>query len=202
MKRRTLLKSAGSALAAVAVRAARLFALPRPFDTAAPAAVEPRQLTPDAISMLHEIAPTVLPSALGRARTRAVVERFVAWTRDYHEGVALSHGYGHPRLQKTGPTPAPTYISQLAALDRDARARGGRWAALDREQQRAILDASIAASGVRGLPLRPMGQHAIVDLMALYFRSSEANDDCYQAMIGRETCRAIPVTVRKPEPRG
>jgi hypothetical protein len=141
----------------------------------------------------------VLPSALGTARTRAVVDRFVVWVRDYQEGVALAHGYGHPRLAKSGPTPAVKYITQLADLDRQARARGGRWSTLDRDQQRALLDAAFTAAGVRNLPPRPIGQHVIADLMALYFRSSEANDDCYRALIGRETCRTIAITVRKPE---
>jgi hypothetical protein len=186
MKRRTLLQWVAAASAALPLRPLRLFA-------------QPRELTPEAIAMLHEIAPTVLPSALGAARTRAVVDRFVIWTRDYREGVALAHGYGHPRLQKSGPTPAPAYAAQLAALDREARARGGRWSALERDQQRAILDAAFAAAGVRNLPPRPTGQHVVADLMAMYFRSSEANDDCYKAMIGRETCRPIPVTVRRPE---
>jgi len=161
----------------------------------------PRQLTPDAIAMLNEIAPTVLPSSLGDVQTRRVVDRFVAWTRGYQEGVALAHGYGHPRLVKSGATPAPTYIAQLAALAAEARAKGGRWTSLDVEARRAILDAALKQANVRNLPPRPIGQHVVADLMAFYFRSTEANDECYKAMIGRETCRAIPVTVRKPEPR-
>ncbi len=186
MKRRTLLQSMAAATAALPLRTVHLFA-------------QPRELTAEAVSLLHEIAPTVLPSTLGAARVRAVVDRFVAWVRDYQEGVALAHGYGHPRLVKSGPTPAPAYIAQLAEIDRQAKTRGARWSALDREQQRAILDAAFAAARVRTLPPRPMGQHVIADLMALYFRSSEANDDCYGALIGRETCRPIAITVRRPE---
>ncbi|HZT75647.1 MAG TPA: hypothetical protein VFA27_03255 [Vicinamibacterales bacterium] len=194
MKRRTLLHSLAAALAALAMRPLRVLA------QGARAASSTRELTPDAIAMLHEIAPTVLPSALGARGARDVADRFVQWVRQYEEGVALAHGYGHPRLQKSGPTPAPQYVAQLAALDREARAHGARWSALDRETQRAILDAAFAAAGVRTLPPRPMGQHVIVDLMAIYFRSSQANDDCYRAQIGRETCRPIAITVRAPAP--
>ena len=161
---------------------------------------EPSELTPDAVAMLHEIAPTVLPASLGTARIRATVERFVAWTRGYREGVALAHGYGHPRLQKSGRTPVPAYIAQLSALDKAARAKGAAWAALDVESRRAILDDAFTKAGVRGLPPRPLGQHVVADLMAFYFRSSEANDDCYNAMINREVCRPILVTTKKPEP--
>src|SRR5881394_705986 len=101
---------------------------------------QPRELTPDAIAELHEIAPTVLPSTLGAAQVRSITDKFVAWTRGYREGVALTHGYGHPRLQKSGPSPVPGYLSQLTALRDEASAKGGRWSALDPETRRAILD--------------------------------------------------------------
>ena len=160
---------------------------------------QPRELTPDAIAELHEIAPTVLPSALGAVRVRAITDKFVGWTRGYREGVALTHGYGHPRLQKTGASPVPVYVSQLAALRAEARAKGARWASLDYDTRRALLEAAFAKAGVRNLPPRPLGQHVIADLMVFYFRSTEANDECYHALINREVCRPIAITTRKPE---
>jgi hypothetical protein len=48
-------------------------------------------------------------------------------------------------------------------------------------------------------PPRPSGQHVVADLMAFYFRSSDANDDCYNALINREVCRPIAITTRRPE---
>jgi len=75
----------------------------------------------------------VLPESLGVARVRTIADRFVGWTKGYREGVALSHGYGHPRLQRSGASPVPTYLAQLAALDAEARAHGGRWPTLDLE---------------------------------------------------------------------
>jgi hypothetical protein len=188
MQRLTLLQLIGSATAAVPFHEIRLWA-------------QPRELSADGIAQLHDIAPTVLPSSIGADRVRAEVDRFVAWTRGYREGVALAHGYGHPRLQKSGASPVPGYVAQLASLDADARARGGRFSTLDLEARRALLDASIAKAGVRNLPGRPTGQHVAVDLMALYFRSSAANDDCYHAMIQREICRPIEITIRRPEPK-
>ncbi len=187
MQRRTLLQWAASAAAVLPFERIRLLA-------------QPRELTPEAIAILREVAPTVLPVSLGTARVNGIVDRFVAWTRGYREGVPLAHGYGHPRLQKTGPSPVPRYGLQLAALDRQARAHGGRWTALDLEARRAMLDAAFAAAGIRNLPPRPAGQHVVADLMACYFRSSEANDDCYKALINREVCRPIAVTIRRPEP--
>jgi hypothetical protein len=189
IKRRTLLQWMASMAAVLPFERVRLWA-------------QPRELTPDAIRFLHEVAPTVLPASIGDARIRETVDRFVAWTRGYQEGVALAHGYGHPRLQKSGATPVPAYLTQLSALESDARAKGARWPALQLDTRRAILDDSIAKAGVRNLPQRPSGQHVVVDLMATYFRSSEANDDCYRAQIGRETCRTISVTLVKPRPKG
>jgi hypothetical protein len=162
---------------------------------------QPRELTPEAVATLRQIAPTVLPSSLGATRTAAVVDKFAAWTRGYREGVPLAHGYGHPRLVRSGPSPAPGYIAQLAAIDAEARATGGQWSTIGQETRRAILDRAFTKAGVRGLPPRPAGQHVVADLMAFYFRSSEANDDCYNANINREVCRPIAITVRKPEPR-
>jgi len=180
MKRRTLLKGMAGAAASLPVLSSPLLA-------------QPQQLDGDSISLLHEIATTVLLSSLGDVRRRAVVDRFVAWTRGYQEGVALAHGYGHPRLQKSGPSPLPMYIAQLAELK--------NWSSLDLEKRRAMLDAAFTKANIRNLPPRPMGQHVVADLMAFYFRSSDANDDCYKAAIGRETCRTIALTVRKPDPR-
>ena len=188
MKRRTLLQWLAAIPAMLPFGPLRVFA-------------QPRELTPDAIAALHEIAPTVLPATLGDNRTRNVTDKFVAWTRGYREGVALTHGYGHPRLQKSGPSPVPGYVAQLSALSAEARAKGGTWSALDLETRRALLDAAFTKAGVRQLPARPGGQHVVADLMAFYFRSSEANDDCYHALINREVCRPIAITTRKPAPR-
>jgi hypothetical protein len=187
MKRRTLLQWTAALAGVLPFQRVKLFAQSR------------RELTADAIAMLHEIAPTVLPSALGPARTRAVVDRFVAWTRGYREGVPLAHGYGHPRLVRSGASPVPAYLTQLTALESDARAAGGRWVALDANTRRAILDAAFTKSGIRNLPPRPAGQHVVADLLAFYFRSSEANDDCYNALINREVCRPIAITTKRPD---
>src|SRR5437762_11720226 len=146
MLRRTLLRWIASAVAFVPIARVRLFA-------------QPRELTPDAIATLRELAPTVLPAALGARRVDAVVDKFIAWTRGYREGVALAHGYGHPRLQKSGASPVPRYGAQLAALEAAARAKGARWSALDLDTRRALLDEAFKAASVRNLPGRPAGQH-------------------------------------------
>src|SRR5260370_29345546 len=126
MKRRTLLQWIGSIAAVLPLERIRLFA-------------QPRELTPEAIATLHEIAPTVIPASLGGARIRATADKFVAWTRGYRERVPLAHGYGHPRLRRTAASPAPVYISQLAALDAAAPAKAGRWSPPALQARRAPL---------------------------------------------------------------
>lgn len=99
-----------------------------------------------------------------------------------------------------GTTPASRYLSQLADLDAAAGAKGQKWPALDIETRRSLLDASLTKAGVRNLPARPMGQHVVADLMAFYFRSSAANDLCYNAQIRREICRPIAISTKRPAP--
>jgi hypothetical protein len=187
MKRRTVLQRIGAIAAMLPLDRLRLFA-------------QPRELTAEAVAILHDIAPTVLPASIGAARIRETTDKFVAWTRGYREGVALLHGYGHPRLEKSPPSPVPAYVRQLAALAAEARAKGGRWTALDLETRRALLDTAFVNAGVAALPARPAGQHVIADLMAFYFRSSEANDHAYSALINRAVCRPIAITTKKPAP--
>ena len=187
MLRRTLLRWAASTVALLPFDRVRLLA-------------QPRELSPDALAVLREVAATVLPASLEASRIDATVDAFVVWMRGYREGVPLAHGYGHPRLQKSGPSPVPRYGVQLSALDRAARGKGARWTGLDLETRRALLDEAFTAANVRNLPGRPNGQHVVADLMAFYFRSSAANDDCYRALINREVCRPIAITTKRPEP--
>jgi hypothetical protein len=159
-----------------------------------------RTLTPEAVATLRDVGPTVLPSSIGADTVSTVCERFVAWANDYQEGVPLEHGYGHPRLVRSAPSPVPDYAAQLAALEAAARSRGGRFSTLPLETRRALLDSSLKAAGVTDLPGRPAGRHVVADLMAFYFRSSEANDEAYRARIGRRTCRPIKLTAEHPAP--
>ena len=189
MNRRTLLQLMASAAATIAVPINRVLLF-----------AQPRELTPESVTTLHEIGSTVLPASLGAGKVSATVDAFVAWTRGYREGAQLSPGYGHPRLVRAKSTPVPIYVAQLAALDAAARAKGAAFASLPIETRRAILDESLTKSGVKGLPQRPTGQHVVSDLMAHFFRSSEANDLAQQADIERQVCRKIAMTEVRPAP--
>jgi hypothetical protein len=183
MKRRRALKTLATAAAALPLMRVELRA---------------DELPSAQVAILRDVAATVLPSAIGSRGQNDAVDQFLAWIRDYKEGVALSHGYGEPRLVKSGPSPAAAYTRQLTDLEREANARGGRFGALPVETRRELLDIAFTAAEIRNLPGRPDGKHVIADLMAHYFRSSGANDLCYNARIGRNTYRAIRVTTVRP----
>lgn len=187
MRRRTLLQALLSTVPAASLARVRLGA-------------QVRDLTPEAIATLREVAATVLPPSIGADRVSLVVDRFVAWTKDYEEGVALAHGYGHPRLVLSAASPAPDYVAQLTVIEAAARGRGGRFGTLPLEARRALLDQALQDAKVTSLPGRPTGQHVVSDLMAFYFRSSEANDLAYRARIGRQVCRTLELTTRRPTP--
>ncbi len=158
------------------------------------------ELPADQVFVLRDVAATVLPSAIGNKGQNEAVDNFLRWIREYKEGVALSHGYGDPQLVKSGPSPAPGYTKQLIALQQAAQSRGGRFGSLPLEVRRELIDTVFKAADVRNLPGRPDGKHVVSDLMAHYFRSSGANDLCYNARIGRNTFRAIRVTTVRPAP--
>ncbi len=188
MKRRTFVKLAVSTVALSPV--GRLaFAAQSP---ALPAA---------SLTTLRALAPIVLPRSIGRRNVEAATERFVAWLDGYRAGVVTEHGYGHPRFRRTAESPAAKYGAQLTALEEAAeRQHHQPFARLDPALKVALIEAALRDAKVDSLPGRPNGQHVAADLMAFYFDSSEANDVCYQAQIGRETCRPISRVTARPRP--
>ena len=195
MKRRTLLKWVASGAATLPLLRVDLHA-----DLSAVASAKLDELSASHVFVLRDVATTVLPTAIGAKGQDEAVDNFLRWLRDYREGVPLSHGYGEPRLVRTGPSPAPGYGTQISALQQAATDRGGRFGALPLDARRAILDAAFKTASVQNLPQRPDGKHVVADLMAHYFRSSAANDLCYHARIGRHTYRAIRFTTVRPRP--
>lgn len=199
-----------SALRRIASGIAALPAL-RPLGRLSAAGRAPASLGPHERAMLDALAEVVLPGELGQAGRSEVVEGFVGWLRDYREGVEREHGYGGAPLPGSGrpsgqvatrpaltpPSPIRRYPSQLAALDRDAGGRG-RFAALPPEARRTMVERAIAAARVDRLPPRPDGGHVATDLMAYFFWSSQANDLCYRAEIGREDCRGLAGSEQAP----
>jgi hypothetical protein len=137
---------------------------------------------------LRDLAGVVLPSELGAQNLEKTVAAFERWVQQYRPGAEMDHGYGFTRLRSKAPSPAPAYLSQLRAL----RLPG------DAAAKRAAVEAALEEAKITALPRTPDGRHVAADLMAFYFRSSEANDLCYRAHIGRDECRGLAGSEREP----
>ncbi len=186
MKRRTLLQFLASTFAA----------LPLPVRLRG----QSLTLGPADQIRIRALAEVVLPQEIGPRGHDAVVKGFLTWVRDYRAGADAGHGYGFTRLRQTGRSPATRYAMQLDALDDQARQRGRSFADLAREDRRSLVEAAIAAAKIERLPSRPDGGHVATDLMGFYFNSIEANDVCYRATIGRDTCRELAGSDDRPAP--
>ncbi|MEP7116147.1 MAG: hypothetical protein ABI880_01090 [Acidobacteriota bacterium] len=180
MQRRTMLQTA---LAVVAWR---------PFGSrvAAQAPLDDAHL-PHVVTL----AGAVLPQEIGAAAQRAAADQFLRWVRDYRAGAERDHGYGVTGLRIAPPSPAANYVAELADLDRRA---GGDLATLALVEQQRVVSDAIAAAGVKDLPGRPNGGHVATDLMSHYFHSPAANDLAYRRAIGRDACRDLSGSDRRP----
>ncbi len=136
-------------------------------------------------STLRELAATVLPESLGRPGTDAVADQFVRWVQDYRAGAEMQTGYGFTRVRYKPASPAARYLEQLDQLAWGALAESGL------AGRRMKVAEALQAANVTELSFFPEGVHVAADLMTFYFRSSEANDCAYGALIGKDKCRTL-----------
>ncbi len=192
MKRRDLLKLGATAAAALATTGVAA-------QESSPAiAID---FLPRGLGGLWPVAQAVLPAEIGAAGQKAALVAFLAWIHDHDSGRYLEHGYGHTRVAKSAAPPVEKYPAQLQALGAAARRRHGKgFGALDLAARRALLLEAFAALKIDGLGERPSGRHVAADLMSHYFASIEANDLCYEAEIGRDSCRSLAGSGEKPAP--
>jgi hypothetical protein len=136
--------------------------------------------------ILLEVASVVLPSELGKSGFEDVTAKFERYVREYRAGADTDHGYGFTHVIKKSASPAVTYAEQLSSLPSPVT--------------RSSVEQALQQSGVKEMPRVPDGKSVIVDLMSFYFRSSEANDLCYSAAIGRDQCRGLDDSEAAPRP--
>ncbi len=179
MKRRTLLQ----------MLVTTLVALPARIGLRAQAA----SLSTADLKRLRLVADVVLPQEIGAAARIRAVDQFVTWLQNYRAGAETDHGYGFPRLRRTAASPSTRYAAQLNAL-------GAAFPELSAAERARAVAAAIGVAGVQRLPGRPDGTHVATDLMAFYFNSNEANDICYRAQIGRDSCRGLAGSENRPAP--
>jgi hypothetical protein len=147
----------------------------------------------DQSETLHLLAAVVLPAELGAAGINQTADAFVHWVQGYRAGAEMDHGYGFTRLRSKGASPAGAYLRHLEVL------RPALLSADADSKQQAVTSA-LEQAKVTDLPRTPDGRHVAADLMAFYFRSSNANDLCYRAAIGRDQCRGLDGSEQAPAP--
>ena len=135
----------------------------------------------------------MLPSELGASGVLRVLEKFEAWVRNYHPGADMDHGYGFTSVRSKPQSPTGAYIAQLESLREPL-------ASASFEARRKIVEATLIAAEITELPRTPDGKHIVSDLMSFYFHSSDANDLCYRAAIGRDRCRGLEGSENPPPP--
>jgi hypothetical protein len=163
------------------------------------AAVVHLEAEPATLNALGEV---VLPAkTMGHAGLARAIAAFREWGAGYREGAELNHGYGTSRLRTTGPTPMTRWMTQLDQLDAAARAAHQKsFAALTVAQRDALLRDALRGQRIDRMPAVADAPHVALALIAHFFDSSAANDLCYEARIGRATCRPLAQQSRKPLP--
>lgn len=159
--------------------------------------------TAGTLATLTALAETVLPSELGAAETARVVRDFQHWIAGYRPGAELLHGYGTSRLEYAGPTPATRWMTQLDGLDAAARRtdrQARSFAALPMQARRTLVQQQLDDMRATRIPAVGAAPHVALALLGHYYGSTEANDRCYRASIGRQTCRPLSGSPRKPLP--
>jgi Gluconate 2-dehydrogenase subunit 3 len=150
---------------------------------------------------LDALGVAILPAELGAAQIGRVVAGFRRWSDGYRENAELNHAYGNSRLRFTGPTAATRWTKQLDDLDAAARAAHGvSFAALTVAQRQDLVRPALAVE--RGIPSSPDGAtHVALALLGFFYGSPLATDLCYEATIGKNTCRPLSESSRRPLPR-
>ena len=143
---------------------------------------------------LHSLAEAILPSELGAVGAASVAHDFQKWIDGYRENAELVHGYGTSALSFTAPSPRARWAAQVEALRRSSFNRDSV------EQRRATIDRALAGEKLDRMPDIAEAPHVALGLLAFFYSSSAANDLCYQARIGRETCRPLEAQTRAPLP--
>lgn len=150
---------------------------------------------------LDALAEAVLPSALGRAGARRAAAAFRDWGAAYRENAELVHGYGTSRLRSTGPTPVTRWATQLDDLDARARAEHRRsFRELSVADRATVVRAALDGQRLDRMPSVATAGHVALALVAHFYESPAAIDLCYDARIGRQTCRPLAAQSHKPLP--
>jgi hypothetical protein len=174
-----------------------------------PAAVFIRRAHAAAIAELHAAPETldaiglaILPADLGDAQIKRIVASFRRWMDGYREGAELLHPYGGSRLAFTGPTPATRWMPQLDAIEAASlKTYGTAFSAMGVPERRALVRDALSAERSTTIPPPDRANHVAVALLGFFYATPQATDLCYEAAIGRNTCRPLASSPDRPAGR-
>jgi len=140
---------------------------------------------------MRALAEAVLPARVGAAR---VAQAFREWVDGYAANVELVHGYGTSQLRFSRASQKPNWAAQLERLG------GRKFASLSIDERRAIVRDELKNERLDRMPAVGSANHVAVALLAFYYGSPDAADLCYEAQIGKNICRPLSASSRKPLP--
>ena len=192
--RRTFLTQASASLAALTVAGG----MQQPAAQS-PAGASARALEPALLAALGE---SLLPESLGAAGRARAVRAFAAWIAGYTPVSEEMHGYGYAEIRYTPADPAPGWAAQLQGYDLLARKQqGAGLAALTPGRRNAFVRAQLAGVRTARLPADPLtAPNVAVALLAHWAASSDAIDFAYGVKIGKDQCKPLADSPRKPLP--
>ena len=172
-------------------------AIARRAHAAAIAELEAAPQTLDALGL------AILPTELGEAQIKRIVAGFRRWIDDYREGAELLHPYGGSRLAVTGATPATRWMPQLDALEAASlKTYGSAFSAIGVPERRTLVREALSAERGTGIPAPDRANHVAAALLGFFYATPQATDLCYEANIGRNTCRPLAASPNRPTARG
>jgi hypothetical protein len=155
----------------------------------------------DDADTLRALAEAILPSELGRSGAARVARDFQHWIDDYPEHAEIVHGYGTSALRFTRPSPRARWAAQLEQLgERRLETGAGKFASLSVARRREIVRDVLKGEQLDRMPDVASASHVAVALLAFYYGTSDAADLAYEAKIGREQCRPLATSSRRPLP--
>jgi hypothetical protein len=156
----------------------------------------------DDAETLRALAEAVLPSELGREGAARVARDFQRWIDNYREHAEIVHSYGTSALRFTRPSPRAKWAAQMERLEHGKweMENGISFRSLSVDHRRAIVAEELKDEKVDRMPDVASASHVALGLLAFFYGSSEAADLAYEAKIGREQCRPLAASPRKPLP--
>ncbi len=200
--RRTFLKTAAGAMPGAAIAGSLGLGACVPDDGTGAGTRPQRTLAEEPLRALADV---VLPAVeLGEEDTAEAVRAFSAWVEGFEPAAELDHPYLTGELRYGPPHPGPRWAAQLEAMDLESSHRSGlSLSELPVERRREVVQYVLDGGGAESLPQSPAeADHVVVGFLAWFYRTSQANDLCYRADVGRHLCRGLQSLPEEPSQTG